>query len=450
MIVPQLRRKLFVLVAFLVGCAAIFAYLLGQAGVRLPGSAPERQAYVTLPDGFQLVPQSDVREAGVKVGHVTSVNYGLTANGVQSRVGIALEEPYRVYRNATVQLGTKTLVGENYLKLYPGTPGAGQLRDGGTLAGDHAVPSVQLDQVLSTFDPTTRARVEQDLRALGAGLAGHGAELNMMLGAAGRTSELGASVLGTVNTQRQQLATVIHDVGGVLQAFGDQTQTLRTLIAQADAAAGAAASRDAELAAAIHQLPSTLAQARQTVAQLGSFAQRRTPVVASLTALTRQATPLLTDLGPTAEGARALFAALPSAMHNARPLLGQLTPLSKRLGPAVVALDSLLQQADPLVSYLAPYSHEIGAFFADNGAALGGTDAAGNFARVFPIVSASSLAGLSPVERQAIDLLLGSGAGGLAGSEQTNSYPSPGTLAAPQPPSGSYSRLTALPPASIK
>jgi phospholipid/cholesterol/gamma-HCH transport system substrate-binding protein len=449
MIVPQLRRKVVVLVAFLTACAVILVYLLFQAGVRLPGSG-QAQHYVTLPDGFQLVPQGDVREAGVKVGHVTSVDYKLTASGVQSRVGIALNSPYRIYRNATVQLRTKTLVGENYLDLYPGTRAAGQLPAGATLPASSAAPSVQLDQVLSTFDPGTRARVQRDLQALGAGFAGHGPDFSLLLGAAGRTGQLGTTVLGKLNAQRQQVAAVISNVGSVLQAFGDRTQELRTLVVQADAAAGAAASRDTQLASAIAQLPGTLNQARATVAQLGSFAQRQTPVVADLASVTTEATPLLSDLGPTATGARALFAALPGAMHRARPLLAQLQPLSNRLGPALIALDSFLRQADPALVYLAPFARELGSFFSDNGAALGGTDASGNFARVFPIVSPSSLAGLSPTERQAIELLLGSGLAGASAGEHTNSYPAPGTIGSPQQPSAAYPRLSALPPANIR
>lgn len=449
MIVRQLGLKVTVLVVFLAACVAIFAYLLVQAGVRLPGTA-QREAYVILPDGFQLVPQSDVREAGVKVGEVTSVEYRITAGDVDSRVGIALDQPYRINRNATVQLRTKTLVGENYLELYPGTTAAGALPQGATLPVSHALQSVQLDQVLSTFDPRTRARVQQDLQTLGAGLQGRGTALGTMLGAAGQTGQFGQSVLGTLSHQRRQVGTIVHDVSAVLQAFGDQTRALRTLVTQADAAAGASASRDSELATALSLLPGTLSQARATVTQLGSFARRQTPVVADLASVTRQATPLLAELGPTAQGARAMFAALPGAMRSARPLLGQLAPFSAKLGPAVTALDSLLRQADPALAYLSPFAREAGSFFADNGAALGGTDAAGNFARVFPIFAASSLAGLSPTERKAIDTLLGLGIGGVSAGEQTNSYPKPGTIGDPQPPSGTYPHLQALPPASIR
>jgi virulence factor Mce-like protein len=449
MIVPNFGRKLAVLVAFLAVCAAIFVYLLLQAGVRLPGSS-RQQAYVTLPDGFQLVPQSDIREAGVKVGRVTSVDYQLSAGGTQSRVGIALDHPYRVYRNASVQLRTKTLVGENYLDLSPGTPAAGPLAEGATLPVASAVPSVQLDQVLSTFDAHTRARVQQDLQSLGAGLDGHGTDLSLMLGAAGQTGRLGDSVLGVLDRQRRQVGAVVHNVSAVLQAFGNQTQAVRTLAAQADAAAGAAAARDSQLAAALRLLPGTLAQARTTVTQVGGFAQRQTPVVADLAGVTRQATPLLVELGPTAQRTRALFAALPSAMRRARPLLAQLEPLTRTLDPAVVALDSLLRQADPALTYLAPFARELGSFFADNGAALGGTDASGNFARVFPIVSASSFAGLSPTARKAIETLLGAGIGGLSAAEHTNSYPAPGTIGNPQPGSGAFPHLTALPPANFR
>jgi phospholipid/cholesterol/gamma-HCH transport system substrate-binding protein len=442
MIVHRPLQKLLVLVAFTLACVGIFLALLDRSGEHLLGTA-RRSVWVTLPNAFQLVPKGQISENGIPVGEVADVQYALTPGGVQSRVRLAIDRPYKVYRDAHVALRTKTLVGENYIDLEPGTPAAGPLANGDRLGIQQAQTSVQLDQVLSTFDPRTRARVKQDLDALGAGLDGHGADLNRMLAGAGAAGDRGRAVLGLLDRQREQVAHAVRNTERVLDAFGHRTRAVRTLAQQARLAADAAASRDKLLGEAIDSFPPTLARARATIGRLAGFSTRSTPVIDDLTDVTHRITPLLRDLGPTARASKQLFNRLPGALEHLRPLLGELPPLSDRLRPAVYSLDAFLRQANPLLRYISPFAREAAAFFPNAGDALGSVDAAGNKARVFPIVSASSYAGLPDATKQALHTLVSLGSAGVSAGEDTNPYPKPGTVGSPQPSNGNYPRLTA-------
>ncbi len=57
-------------------------------------------------------------------------------------------------------LRQKTLLGETYIELSPGSPTGPKLADGGSLPQGQIAPTVQLDQILSTFDPATRSAFE--------------------------------------------------------------------------------------------------------------------------------------------------------------------------------------------------------------------------------------------------------------------------------------------------
>ena len=64
-----------------------------------------------------------------------------------------------IYNDATVAPRIKTLVGETYIDLDPGTPQAGAVKNGGTLAVDHAQEVTALEEILSTFyESVTSAR----------------------------------------------------------------------------------------------------------------------------------------------------------------------------------------------------------------------------------------------------------------------------------------------------
>lgn len=115
--VANLKFKLFALAAFTAVCVGIFVYLYGAAGGNLRLSTPYT-VKVDVPDAFQLVNNADVRRAGVKVGRVIDV----TDVAGHSRVTIELKDEHApIHQDARVLVRTKTLVGENYLALEPGT-----------------------------------------------------------------------------------------------------------------------------------------------------------------------------------------------------------------------------------------------------------------------------------------------------------------------------------------
>src|SRR5207302_6137331 len=101
-------------------------------------------------NAFNLADQADVRVAGVSVGKVVGKQLDTKASG--TLVTIQLNNKYApIHRNATAILRNKTLLGETYVQLTPGSRNSPPVPDGGTLSNSQVVPAVQLDEIFNTF-----------------------------------------------------------------------------------------------------------------------------------------------------------------------------------------------------------------------------------------------------------------------------------------------------------
>jgi phospholipid/cholesterol/gamma-HCH transport system substrate-binding protein len=438
MVVEHAKAKIVALVAFTVICLLTFVYLFQQAGGDF-GFGTKYSVGALMPDTFNLVQNSDVRSAGVTIGKVQSVDPDGQAALVKFEIDTQGLVP--IYRNATVEVRTKTLVGESYLAVNRGTPSAGRLPNGGVLPLNAAEQAVPLDKVLSMLDPDTRLQVRRNLMGLGVGLNGHGGQLNQMLGALEQTVAKGGTLVNVLEPQRQQLAALIDDSGKVMQALGERTSQFRALVVDAKATAEAVASRDAQLRATLDQLPSTLAQARQTVGLLSSLSVIATPVFRDLRLASADLVPAVRDLAPAAADARVLFHQLEPFLAAVQPLLAQLRPAARKLATVVLPLDAFLRQANPAVGYLRAYAREFGSFFSNVNAAVATKDALGNRGRVFGMVGPNQLTNVPASERQLLDAFISAGGFHLLQGTMANAYPKPGTAGNPQPFDGHYTRV---------
>jgi phospholipid/cholesterol/gamma-HCH transport system substrate-binding protein len=438
--IDHLPAKLAGLGAFALVCAGIFVYLYSAAGGNV--TVAHRYSFsASLQNAFQLVPQADVREAGVKVGRVTSIDRAKAGDGVD--VTIEIQKKYRpVYLDSRLELRTKTLVGENYLDLLPGTPAAGEIPDKGKLPLKNSVEAVQLDEILSALDARTRNAVKVNLRSVGDGVgARQGADLNRLFGALRPTVRDGRDLMSILDRQHRKVAALIDNTGRVMQAFADRTADVRGLAASAKKTAQAVAARDEAVKSTIAELPSTLTQARNTSARLASFSQTATPVVRDLRLASVDLTPVVRDLRPTAAAARAVVDELPGMIARLNPVLVHLKRFTQAGRPLMPALDTVLRQVNPALAYLAPFDREFGSFFANVGTVNGVRDSVGQIGRVHAQFSENSLGFLRPDARRALDALLKAGLVQAVHSSGQNSYPKPGAVGDPQPFTGEYPQV---------
>src|SRR5581483_10149991 len=125
------RRRMILSLLFALACVGLTIAAYTSFGGSVPFGPRGYRLGVMLPDAENLVDGSDVEIAGVTIGHVVDIqrrgNYALATMQIRPRY-----VPIR--QDATAIVRTKTLLGETYIELAPGTGTAPPVFDGGTLS----------------------------------------------------------------------------------------------------------------------------------------------------------------------------------------------------------------------------------------------------------------------------------------------------------------------------
>ena len=134
-----------------------------------------------------------------------------------------------VKSDAKAMLRQKTLLGETYVELTPGTPDAEAVTENGTLAQAQVAPTVELDEILRAFDPKTHAW-QTWMQAQAQGIDGYGRDINDALGNLGPFAEDTATLVDILNRQEGAVSRLISNSGVVFGALTERQGQLQSLI----------------------------------------------------------------------------------------------------------------------------------------------------------------------------------------------------------------------------
>jgi phospholipid/cholesterol/gamma-HCH transport system substrate-binding protein len=356
------------MVAFTASCVGLLIFLWISFGGTLPFNAQGYRFSVEFNQATELAPNAEVEIAGVTVGHVTSV--GLDHRTGLTRAVIQIDHQY-VPRPANTRaiLRQKTLLGETYVQLSAGNPHGPKLGDGATLPQGHVAQTVQLDQILNTFDPKTRAAFETWMQQGGLALTNRGQQFNAAFAQLYPFATNVNSVLAVLQRQKSATSTLLHDGGQVFSAVSSSPSQLQGFVRNTNQLFATTASRDAALAATIRAFPAFLAQTRVTTNTVGRFAANTKPLIDELH-------PAATQLNPALQSVDQLTPTLQTLMDNIPPLTEAGKTGLPALGnfltegvPFLTALKPFLGQLDPVINYIDTYRRELAAFFANGTAA---------------------------------------------------------------------------------
>src|ERR687893_1287275 len=116
---PSLPRVL-VMVVFALTCFGLLLFLWLSFGGPVPLKPKGYRVQVSFPEATTLAQEADVRVAGVPVGKVRKVEVGDGTN--RTVATIELERRFAPLRSdARAMLRQKTLLGETYVELTPGS-----------------------------------------------------------------------------------------------------------------------------------------------------------------------------------------------------------------------------------------------------------------------------------------------------------------------------------------
>jgi phospholipid/cholesterol/gamma-HCH transport system substrate-binding protein len=356
--------RLAVMVIFALTCFGLLLYLWLAFG----GSAPLRpkgyRATLDFPEAVQLSSQADVRIAGVNVGKVVALQP--TKSGNRTRATLEIKPHFApIPRDTHAILRLKSLLGETYVELSPGSRTAGPLPDGGRLPDSAVSRTVELDEILSAFDPSTRKAFRTWMQSTAAAVHGRGQDINAAFGNLPGFVDQADRLTATLDAQSAGLRRTVAGVGTFFREISARQGDLSGLIADSDRLFSTTARRNRDLADVFRALPRFERESRATLPALTAFGRRADPVVRRLEPVATQLTPTFAALQRLAPQFNAFFGRLGPVVTASkrglpafRGILHDLPPLLDDFGP-------FLRNANPMVSYIAAHQREVAAFFAN-------------------------------------------------------------------------------------
>lgn len=417
------RIRLSVLIAFMLLCAVIFGFLWVNSGGRLP--LVTRDGYrvgLTVPKASNLVQDSDVMIAGVRVGKVAGIRPA--AGGAQ--VTMQLDKNAPLHRGASVQVREKTLINETYLEIADGH--GPPLASGSRLPPGAGKPPVELDDVLRTLDPPTRHALASSVRSLGMATADNRASVDRTLTGLGDLGRNGHDAVAALNAQSGDLRQLTANTTTLLVALNSRQGQIADLVDNTNRLAAVTDSNSAQIEHVVRDLPGVLDSAQEATTSLRPLSGALQPVAADL----RTAAPGLSqaagELPQTSAALRGLLPALDSAVGKANPTLTRVPPVAADASGLVPPLQADLNHLNPMLTYLEPYGQDVAHMLVNWGASMNGGNTEGKALRLLPVLSPQSVTG-NPVDLNVGPL------------KRRNPYTAPGQANDPGAWQGTYPRV---------
>jgi phospholipid/cholesterol/gamma-HCH transport system substrate-binding protein len=350
---------------FALSCVLLIVFVWMSFGGTVPFAPQGYELRILFPNASNLYTGADVRMSGVNIGRVVKISH----LELSTDATIELQQRYApLPSNALAMIRNKTLLGETYVELTPGTPGVPKLPDGGLLSPRNVAQIQTIDQFLSAFGATSRAQLKQFLAELSSALGGRGEDLNNALGNLDPTAAEISDVSTALDRQRSSLAVLLHDGSGVLQALGQRQADLQEVVQAGDQVLGATATRNRALTAAVQAMPPFLADVRSTMASADRTALEGGPTLQALLPAAPLLGPALDSLGPFAPHLRQTLQRLEPVIDALGPTLPKVDRVLAELRPLSSAISGAGRQVDPILSVINLYRNELVSAFANIGA----------------------------------------------------------------------------------
>jgi phospholipid/cholesterol/gamma-HCH transport system substrate-binding protein len=401
----------------------------GPSAVSLIEGEPY-QLEATFKDTEALPTKQPVLVRGVQVGKVTDVSYNY--HGATATVTFTVDDEVRpVTSDASATIGERTLLGDPYLNLEPGTQGKPELDSGESV---RALPSVDFDEALDFLDAKGRAHTRSIIDTLDQATRSpeSGTELNQTVGELSRTVSSLRDLTDALHGQEDQITGLVRDSSVVIGTLGEREAALREIVSSGRAALAALGSNTRSLEQGIDELPGLLDSGARALRSARPLLAEARPLLAEIRDAAPDLEPALAEIGPLAADTVEITKDV-SGLPTLRKLLRVVT----LAGDAVPGLEASVRNLVPLLRYAAPRTKGIVSFFSNMASATAHGDSDGAWARFAILFDPGELtdnpepATCRPEDDVALNL-------GFC----QNAYPRPNDALDPEPyEPGSYERL---------
>jgi virulence factor Mce-like protein len=365
---PPTISRILIAVGFALSCFGLALFLWIAFGGSVPLKPEGYRFTVPFNEATQLAIESDVRISGVSVGKVKDIQ--LADNG-EADATIELDPAYSPIPSDTrAILRQKTLLGETYVELTPGSQEATPLAEDGRLPQAQVSDAVQLDEIFRAFNPKTRAAFQAWMVGQAAALRGRGVDLSNTIASLDPFADAANKALRLLDSQSEAVSGLIRNSGTVFGALSERQGQLRGLIQNANTVFETTAKRNEDLATAFAIFPTFIHESQLTLDRLEQFSNDNDATINALEPTAAQIQPTFASLGQSAPHLQDFFTALRTTIDRSKSGFSALRGiLDDDLPPILGRLDPWLASFNSILEGLKMYKHEITAFLGNATAA---------------------------------------------------------------------------------
>ncbi len=306
------------------------------------------------------------------MGSVTSTELDQEANETIVQMAIDNEFAPRPTDTKAV-LRQKSLLGEPYIELSPGSADAPDVPEGGTLPSGRVEESVVFEDLLNTFDPGTRAALTSMLSNQGGAFQGSAPYFSWLLSTMPDFAVNIDQALEVVRQQDEETAMLLREGGGALTALSERQGQLRGLVENSARVFRATAARNEELADAITILPTFIDETVATSERFAEFSEDTTPLLRQLIPAARELSPVLRDLKVISPPLRTFMLGIRPLTRASKKGIPALNSFLSTIPPFLEVSTPWLGRVTPVIDYANGYRRELVGAFANVGAATQST-----------------------------------------------------------------------------
>jgi ABC-type transporter Mla subunit MlaD len=284
------------------------------------------------------------------------------------------EEFAPIPKDVKAILRQKSLLGQIYVELTPGSRDGPKLDDGETIPAKSVVEPVELDEIISLFNQETRENFRGWIREIATAIDnGRGEDLSNAIGNLDDFAAAGSQTLRILDEEEPALRRLVKNTGITLDALTERRGQLRELIVNANGFFEALASRNDALAETIQIFPTFLDESRLTLDRLRVFAGNTRPLVRDLLPVAQQLGPTLRDLGALAPDLKNVFRKLDPIIRESKTNLPAAQRFLEGAKPVFPGLHAYLPELNPIVSFLNYQQETVSNFIHSAAASLNAT-----------------------------------------------------------------------------
>jgi virulence factor Mce-like protein len=367
---PPTVGRVLVAIGFALSCFGLLLFLWLAFGGPTPLNPEGYRFTVSVDEATQLAQESDVRISGVSVGKVKRIELG---DDGRAEATVELDATYAPIPSDTrAVLRQKTLLGETYVELTPGSQEAEPLPEGGELAEAQVSDAVQLDEIFRAFDEETRAQFQAWMQGQAAAFRGRGDDFAMAIASLDPFAESAERALRLLDSEEQAVTRLIDDGGEVFAALSERQGQLRGLVEASDQVFATTAARNADLEEIFRIFPTFLRESRATLTRLDEFATETDPLVQQLRPAAQELSPTLIDLGRLAPDLERFLLGLDRAIKARDGLPATTRLVDDGLRPLLERTDPYFAEINALLTVIRQYRREVTAFLGNVAAATNG------------------------------------------------------------------------------